>query len=825
MKQQAFNLVWLYLHNYSAINLTDGLMCTLIICIIYSFWLTFDPIVTLFCFMFTILGAVFVQLYFSCFSIRSLRDVTDIQNQPTDTNNCEMSPPTDSPDMVSNKESHTVSSDADSLGKTLNYASFVLTNNFIASWYGSVSDSTDFIEHVSPLILIALQNVCKRTQSIQVSKLIPLVLEDGLVKFLQSVEESVHLTINSSNKDNFAEDLLKNVLLEKTFTSFEASKFAHNALRYKNSLHKYIENIFDILFLASGLSFKAKQSDVFHYFLRDVLSTNIFERIISVFSQPHVLFHLINLIIDDLMQTISIVESPNVKKTARLSVSYNFCDYSPDYSTHDNYFSDKPIYTIPNSRGLYKESNQLDDKFIEFNLHKQATRPVNTSNSSYKTYHSRALKGVTSHSESKLVETESIKITHFDLISSQPGLPYYVYYIQIQISFIQRYVNDCNFTQDTIPRRFREFAQLHQILKSKYRSYYKGITFPSKFALFANMSKELLLKRKLLLQQYLQSLCTRDKLVKSPEFQDFLGLGSGANSSLDESYKGQLYMGRQLDQEIALTFEDIDLKFSLFITGCLDPNYDFLLNSSSTTISKLDSDIDSEQNSGNFSTGLPDETHSNRNSLANTHEFSLPDDNICSPNLYQQNIRMLYEMLKSNKTDCALLINHYIKLFPLSTALYKFGVTVLRNKLLWVNREAFFIFMLSHIGEDNEEHLRNKLHSILEEDNLKILIQVLLQKYFPDGVFSCYLLQTPSPTDSLSLKLLKSKTCDKIFNFIPDSVKKLVGEGEIRIAIQSFLDCLSNEKINSHLILKLLDIFIKTLLPEIDPQLFESFKI
>ncbi|KAI6661330.1 hypothetical protein LOD99_9998 [Oopsacas minuta] len=752
-------ILCIFLKTRSIEELNTLLYILVLFCLVQICYLT-SPLVCLLVFIFTTLpGAVFTHFYFSGRLRHSKTKNDNISQFYSQT--------------ISKEDRHYEIQDADSvieteiesqLDQTLSNFTNILIDNLISEWYTSIADNNELQNKSFPHINLALSNLCERAQALPLTQLSTHLLLQGLTPYFASIEHALQDT---------TEPFLQRLQQARTVHNFESSDYAHPALRNQAATHMYAEHMFDILLQASDLSTNLKDSFLFRSVLRDVISTSFILKLFDIVSKPHFLYQCLTFVFS--LQFPS--NTTQTRSTTQNVIEKQFID---DVTLETDSL---PSLRARNLKAMNRKSKSYDipDRSSRclVRKHSHSTKDYTDIGTMIK-----ERRGEVGRDVPQSVNPNSISIFEHELVQESLSSSYYIYSIWVPKVITNRFNQS---DACIVKHRFREFEHLYRSLQNSCKELMRGISFPSKLSQIriGTLSNHFIMRRRMLLENFLKAICVRDLVLQTADVQIFLGISTrrkqdiGKASSVSRvSRVSRAFNVNTSDFPVTQNVEDVVLKLRVFVTKQLL----FSDTTESSPVLSLDP-TDSSSPSYSIHTHTDDIIPLKQCVDAMTKEFSI------ARVLRDVTMSVLNgENVESNKRAGELMGE-----FPFTSSLYLFGATVLRNKQLWINTETFLILLLEMLGDSSTKILQGKMEELNTDKRITTYFEMLERKFFPDGKLHLVKPDSLSPEE---LNQAKSTACQTIYTFIPDLIKSVIGDDELKKAIAYCLDCLSNQAMN-----------------------------
>ncbi|CAF2910667.1 unnamed protein product [Rotaria sp. Silwood2] len=370
------------------------------------------------------------------------------------------------------------------------------------------------------------------------------------------------------------------------------------------------------------------------------------------------------------------------------------------------------------------------------------------------------------------------------------GAAYTVYLIQCETK--SPFTSDATHRY-TIPRRFREFINLHKRLQQNHitsrHCYDIDEVFRTLPIPIDNMNPDVIRRRKYILEQYIQKLISNEVLNCSHDVLEFFAFNSDPNIPF-EILPSKLSVPR-VDKVLLRTLSDMGSKLTK-------------LRSNKREITPLHE---------TFQLNISP-TYENASSTMEQLEFYIR----------QSSFRCTSSSLQLNSTDSAFLqsllprpsivTSRRNKIIhsdiPLTDAVLNLIHTCLHSRDAIISYQSIHQILRTFFGHFIEEFLKNQIDTLFSrEKTLMYLIDLRTKVLWPDD-----------NNTAVPMKNVKHRAYNACMKQIPNWLQRIVGRDNVRRIVMNVLDCLSYEQLNKHFICNLFDLFIEQLIPNIATEDF-----
>lgn len=324
-----------------------------------------------------------------------------------------------------------------------------------------------------------------------------------------------------------------------------------------------------------------------------------------------------------------------------------------------------------------------------------------------------------------------------------------------------------------VTRRFSQFFELHNYLKSKY-PVVSTMDFPKKKMMVKFIQGSLIEERQKKLQAYLQELVKNKDVCSDKIFRDFLS-SETFDATLDDTLQ-------HVNEKIKKNTDGSGTKlYNIISSQALYPllslaNYKGIND-------QLDDKKSRRKNNENLQT-------STESTAANEDDLNIVEENITTPESREKDISFM-------KPICDLLVS----------------IFQLNNSTSWFRGRALILLFQQLFGSTVEKVLRANIDGkIKQEETVSKILTGLQYALWPDGEFK----RKKEPRTIVEKDRTKQQT-RMLFNaFLTDTSSKIFGQNAASRASDTLYFAFQNEILNRHLILSILDECLSATFPEIE---------
>ncbi|KAI5289374.1 Intermediate filament protein [Ascosphaera aggregata] len=305
-----------------------------------------------------------------------------------------------------------------------------------------------------------------------------------------------------------------------------------------------------------------------------------------------------------------------------------------------------------------------------------------------------------------------------------------------------------------VPRRYSEFHELHQRLRSQYRAV-RNLEFPRRRVVM-KLQKDFLQKRRIALESYLQQLLELPEVCRSRELRSFLSQRTIAGHR-ESSHEGDSkdIMSR-IYSSVADGMDDILGNIAVL---------DQLSVAGQTLINHL---------SNNASPSL------GTNNLATDEDAVSAAEAEAELNAFENR-----ELEPFVKPICDI----FLELFSLNRG----------NS--WFRGRAVVVVLHQLLGGTVERKVRDMAHSLVAEASLLRFTAMIKDTFWPDGG-PLHVAEKRTLSEKMKSRAEASIT---LATLIPDLAASVVGRANAQEAARKIFATLNNERLNTHLVHTILD--------------------
>ncbi|CAF1134037.1 unnamed protein product [Rotaria sordida] len=340
----------------------------------------------------------------------------------------------------------------------------------------------------------------------------------------------------------------------------------------------------------------------------------------------------------------------------------------------------------------------------------------------------------------------------------------------------------------TIPRRFREFINLHKRLHANHitrrHCYDLNEVFRKLPMPIDNMNPDVISRRRCILEQYIQKLISNEVLNCSHDVLEFFAFNSDPNIPFEVS--PSKFSVPRVDKVLFRTLSDMGNK----------------LNKLRPT--KREATPLHETFQINVST-----TYENTSSTMERLKFYIQQSSFrCSSSSVKLN-SIDSEFLQLLLTRPSITTSSRNKIIhsdiPLTDAVLNLIHTCLHSRDVIISYQSVHQILRTVLGHFIEEFLKNQIDDLFSyEKILMYLIDLRTKVLWPDD-----------NNIVIPMENVQDRAYNACMNQIPNWLQHIVGIENVRRIIMNVLECLSDEQLNKHFICNLFDLFIEQLIPNI----------
>ncbi|CAF0769818.1 unnamed protein product [Rotaria sp. Silwood1] len=371
------------------------------------------------------------------------------------------------------------------------------------------------------------------------------------------------------------------------------------------------------------------------------------------------------------------------------------------------------------------------------------------------------------------------------------GAAYTVYLIQCETK--SPFTSDATHRY-TVPRRFREFINLHKRLQQNHitsrHCYDIDEVFRTLPTPIDNMNPDVIRRRKHILEQYIQKLISNEVLNCSHDVLEFFAFNSDPNIPFG-ILPSKLSVPR-VDRVLLRTLSDMGNRLNR-------------LRSTKREMAPLH-----ETFQLNIST-----TYENTSSTLEQLKFYIHQSSFRCPSSLVQLHSTDSTFLQTLLTRSSIATSRRNKIIhsdiPLTDAVLDLLHICLHSSDAIISYQSIHQILRTVFGHFIEEFLKNQIDDIFSRENiLMYLIDLRTKVLWPDD----------DNNTVIPMKNVKHRAYNACMNQIPNWLQYIVGKENIRCIIMNVLECLSHEQLNKHFICNLFDLFIELLIPNIATEDF-----
>jgi sorting nexin-25 len=362
---------------------------------------------------------------------------------------------------------------------------------------------------------------------------------------------------------------------------------------------------------------------------------------------------------------------------------------------------------------------------------------------------------IVQESENSLFQRSIVSIPSYISAKDKDGRKFIMYVIKV-IKLSQSDPNNITATW-MVTRRFSQFYELHNYLKSKF-SELNNIEFPKRKVVMKFIQTSVLEERQKKLKIYLQELIKNENVCSDKIFRDFL-----SSETFDASFNGTLQNVRQNSDGSGTKLYNIISSQAL---------YPLLSLTNYKNINDQDENKLSEKRKTENYLGI----------------MNL-EENIAQNENKSKEISFI-------KPICDLIIS----VFHLNSA------------TSWLRGKALILLFQQLFGSTLEKILRTNIDGkFKQEENVSQILIGLQSKLWPDGNFK----KSSPPRTTVEKFRTKHQTRVLLHIFLGDITSKIFGQTAANDAAETLYAIFQNEILNRHLLLMIMDECFYAIFPEI----------
>lgn len=386
---------------------------------------------------------------------------------------------------------------------------------------------------------------------------------------------------------------------------------------------------------------------------------------------------------------------------------------------------------------------------------------------------------IVQESDNSLYGRSNIQIRSYMTAQDSNG-PFILYVIEVE-----RLASDGNISAGwVVARRYSQFFQLHQLLRSMFTEVRK-LPFPKKRVVLKFQQKSFADARRIALQRYLRDLLQMPAVCRSKAFRMFL---SSETFSIDSVKNSVANTSKEGAAAAALAATAGKLESSLYVDDDISDGDDDSYADAETGGAGLSGSGFETGGVGGNSSGIMGGPVSSSDyaSMAIEAESEMDDP--------------------SNKPFIQPICDLFIQIFGFDRG----------NN--WVRGRAVVVVVQQILGGTIERRLRDAISGgLATEQNVTDGLQKLFDSMWPQGAS---FMETQAAKQAIPERTGAEKMKCKyearviVYTLIRDACVKIVGSTSSKYAAYHLFEMLQNEKLNAHLIYSLLDVLIDEIFPD-----------